>query len=103
MESASWSTLGRLEYGPARHFRGLTVLPMVTPDACSPQPEYVMLDQALKDGSCRIGEVSAEGHVPELLLTNDGERPVFLLDGEEVLGAKQNRIVNLSILAPGRS
>jgi hypothetical protein len=29
---------------------------------------------------------------------NKGNRPVLMLDGEELIGAKQNRIVNLSIL-----
>jgi hypothetical protein len=29
---------------------------------------------------------------------NDGVRPVLLLDGEEVIGAKQNRIINLTVL-----
>jgi hypothetical protein len=27
-----------------------------------------------------------------------GERPVLLLDGEELVGAKQNRVLNLSVL-----
>jgi hypothetical protein len=31
---------------------------------------------------------------------NEGHRPVFLLDGEELVGAKQNRVVNISVLAP---
>jgi ARG and Rhodanese-Phosphatase-superfamily-associated Protein domain len=48
----------------------------------------------------RIVEVSEGGHVPELKIVNEGEVPVLLLDGEELLGAKQNRIINLTILAP---
>ncbi len=32
--------------------------------------------------------------------SNKGAKPVFILDGEELLGAKQNRVVNLSILVP---
>jgi hypothetical protein len=38
--------------------------------------------------------------VPELRLENQGDQPVFLLDGEELIGCKQNRVLNLSILAP---
>jgi len=41
--------------------------------------------------------------VPHLKLFNRSDEEVFLLDGEELVGAKQNRILNLSILVPGRS
>jgi hypothetical protein len=33
-----------------------------------------------------------------LFLKNDGRKPVLLLDGEELVGAKQNRVLNLTIL-----
>ena len=51
-------------------------------------------------GSARVTEVHEAGRVPELKFDNDGERPVLLLDGEELAGAKQNRVLNLTILAP---
>ena len=44
--------------------------------------------------------MSESGRVPELTIVNDGPVPVLLLDGEELVGAKQNRIVNLTILVP---
>jgi hypothetical protein len=50
----------------------------------------------------RVTEVSREGSVPDLCLVNDADRPVLLLDGEELRGAKQNRVLNLTILAPAR-
>src|SRR4029450_650275 len=28
--------------------------------------------------------------------------PILMIDGEELVGARQNRILNLSVLAPGR-
>ena len=34
---------------------------------------------------------------------NEGARPVFILDGEELVGAKQNRIVNLSVMIPAKA
>jgi hypothetical protein len=37
------------------------------------------------------------------LLINDNNTPVFLLDGEELLGAKQNRVLNLSIMLAPKS
>jgi hypothetical protein len=44
------------------------------------------------------GAVSEAGSVPELLVKNLAPSPVLILDGEELIGAKQNRIVNLAIL-----
>jgi ARG and Rhodanese-Phosphatase-superfamily-associated Protein domain len=32
-----------------------------------------------------------------------GARPVFVMEGEEVVGAKQNRTINLSILVPAQA
>ena len=40
--------------------------------------------------------------MPELRFENTGERPVLLLDGEQLVGAKQNRALNLTILAPAK-
>jgi hypothetical protein len=62
--------------------------------------DYLTFGEALRAGTCRVTEVSEGGSVPQLLVANTGARPVFLLDGEELVGAKQNRIVNLSILVP---
>ena len=39
----------------------------------------------------RITEVDDEGSVPELRVANLGDRPLLLLDGEQLVGAKQNR------------
>ena len=65
--------------------------------------DYLTLDEAHKDGSASVSEVSESGSVPDLRFLNNGNKPVFLLDGEELLGAKQNRILNLSILVPENS
>ena len=67
------------------------------------QPDYLTLDEALANGTARVEEVGEAGSVPELLFRNDGEKPVLLLDGEELVGAKQNRVLNLSILAPAHA
>ena len=64
------------------------------------EPAYLTLDQALAKGFVRVTEVSEAGSVPTLLVKNAGPQPVLILDGEELVGAKQNRIVNLTILVP---
>ena len=62
-----------------------------------------MLDEALASGLVEITEVSEQGSVPELKFINRGPKPVLIVDGEELLGAKQNRIVNLTILVAANS
>lgn len=64
--------------------------------------DYLMLADAMQHDVVRVSEISDGGRVPELLFENSADLPVLIVDGEELLGAKQNRTVNLSILAPAR-
>lgn len=62
------------------------------------QLDYLLAVEALAAGSLTVTEVSQGGTVPELLAHNEAARMVLLLDGEELVGAKQNRILNTSVL-----
>lgn len=93
--------LSVLSIGDPTIHEGLTMFPVLGPDA--PATEYSTLDEALAAGLFTVTEVSAEGHVPQLRVKNSADAPVLLLDGEELVGAKQNRILNLTILVPSRS
>jgi len=64
----------------------------------SDQLNYLLLEEALDSGSLEIGEVSEMGNVNTVIITNMSGKPVLILDGEEILGAKQNRMVNATIL-----
>ena len=55
------------------------------------------LDEALA-GGLEISEVDEAGDVGELAVRNPLPRGVLLYDGEELVGAKQNRILNVSVL-----
>ena len=88
----------RVEFGPIASFANLSVVPLV--DATEQDAGYLTLDEALAAGAARVTEVSDEGQVSQLFVDVTGERPVLLLDGEELLGAKQNRVANLTILLP---
>ena len=57
----------------------------------------------LASGVSEITEVSANGVVPELRVVNRGLKPTLIIDGEELVGAKQNRVVNLTILVAAQS
>lgn len=123
------SALAAITFAPAVTFENLTMVPLVggKPDPASPasaakrlrrglavagansgageggripDPDYVLLDDALVSAAAEITEVSKNGSVPQLRFVNRGTLPVLIIDGQELLGAKQNRIVNLTILAP---
>ena len=93
--------LGRLAQGTPVTVEALTVTPLLDPTAGVAQ--YLTLQEAIEGGEFAVTEVSSGGEVADLRVVNTGARPVLLLDGEEVLGAKQNRVVNLSIMVPPRS
>jgi len=91
-------TLGGLTLGEPAVHRNLAVFPLMGGSAG--KPPYHTLREALDAGTVTVTEVSEGGNVPRLALENRGERPVLVIDGEELVGAKQNRVLNLTILAP---
>lgn len=112
--------LDRLEQvtvGEPVTFRNLTMLPLLNRPAVA-QPEgaphqregvdgpegcaYRTLEEALAAGEVEVGE-HRRGRISRLRLVNRGDQPVLLLDGELLVGARQNRVVNLSLLAPARA
>ena len=86
-------------FGPVSEFQNLSIVPLLS--ATERDVEYLTLDEALAGGWAQITEVSDAGQVSELKVVVNGDRPVLLVDGEELVGAKQNRILNLSLLVPG--
>jgi hypothetical protein len=102
MDKLISNTLTSTTLGDPSTCDSISMFPLLGGPEADAQPFYLTLDQAIGDGWTEITEVSEQGSVPELRVTNKGAKPVFILDGEELLGAKQNRIVNLSILLPVR-
>jgi hypothetical protein len=84
---------------PVMH-RGIVVAPLFP--RRQPRAEYITLEEAIPLG-LRVTEIDAAGSVPELLAKNPLDSNVLLYDGEELVGAKQNRILNISVLLPGVS
>jgi len=60
--------------------------------------DYLSLSQALQDNLLEISEIGNNGSVPEVAVINNSDKLILLLDGEELIGAKQNRVVNTTIL-----
>jgi hypothetical protein len=84
---------------PVEH-RGIVVAPLFP--RRDPVAAYITLDEALPQG-LRIAETSESGSVPELVVQNPLAERVLLYDGEELVGAKQNRILNVSVLVEAKS
>lgn len=89
-----------LQLGEPVEHRGIAVVPLFP--RTQPRAEYVTLDEALPLGF-RVTEVDEAGVVPELLVENPLDLPVLLYDGEELVGAKQDRILNVTVLVAAAS
>ena len=59
---------------------------------------YTTLDEAVASAAVEITEVTPGGSVPHLKVSNRGETKVFVMHGEQLIGAKQNRAVNASVI-----
>jgi hypothetical protein len=94
------TTTETIQIGELVEHRGVVVAPLFP--RRQPRTRYLTLDEALPLGF-RVTEVSAQGSVPELLATNPTDETVLLYDGEELLGAKQNRILNITVLVAPQS
>jgi len=88
--------LDRLEVGRNQTYKNLALYPLLSPYSAG--LEYLLLDEALSESLIEVVEVSEGGSVPELKVINKSDMLVLILDGEELVGAKQNRIVNTTIL-----
>jgi hypothetical protein len=100
MTTISASSKLPFQLGEPRSFGGLTLVPLYSVRV--PQVEYVGLDEASALGLA-VSEVGAAGSVETLLVENPLGAHALLYDGEELIGAKQNRIVAQTILVSAKS
>ncbi len=88
------------ELGEPRLFHGLTILPLFP--ATKPQVEYVGLDEAVSRG-LQVAEVDSAGAVQTLLVDNPLAERVLVYEGEELAGAKQNRVIRGTVLVEAKT
>jgi hypothetical protein len=62
---------------------------------------YVLSDEAVAQGMVTVQEVSESGVIQNLLVDNGGDQPVLFLEGTEIRGGKQARVLNTSVLVAG--
>ncbi len=82
-------------------YQSLAVFPLFAEDQSG--VDYLLADEALAENELSVEEVSETGSVPDLLVDNRSGRRVLFIEGEELVGAKQNRILNASLLVPAHS
>lgn len=96
MDAVIKAHLETIQFGPVQIGKHVAVIP-ITGDSDS-GPQYLTLKEAMDGNFITVSEITESGHVPELKVINRADRPVLLLDGEELAGAKQNRVLNTTIL-----
>src|SRR4051812_23785623 len=64
--------------------------------------EYALGQDAMRHGTLTVGEFGG-GQVRTLLVDNVGDAPVLLVGGEPPRGARQDRVLNVSVLVAARS
>src|SRR5512134_1877418 len=84
----------------AQRHEWLTIHPLLSANATA--LGYDLLADAIAAGTLTITELGS-ATVPELGAVNEGDRDVLILDGEQFIGARQNRMASRSILLPARS
>lgn len=90
-----------VQLGDPLHWRGVGLYPLSWPEH-RPSP-YTLLGEALARHETLVDEISDHGSVPELLVVNRSDRPILIPEGEVLVGAKQNRVVNVTVLVPPKA
>ncbi len=97
--------VGTLEIGTPARAGNLALVPLFARKQVPPgdPPGYLLYQQAQDMGLISIEETSEAGVVGELRVSNRADRPILLVEGEVLLGMKQTRVLNLTILVPAES
>ena len=90
-----------LMLGEPRTRLGLTLVPLFGVEAKAAPHPYVLGAEAMAAGTLLIEE-SGGGEVPRLVVRNTGDLPALLVEGEHLQGARQDRVLNVSVLVAAK-
>ena len=96
MENTLATYLADITIGPEQQYKNMAVFALLANQGAD--VEFITLDEALAQRALVITEINESGRVPELKVVNNSRQKILLLDGEELVGAKQNRVLNVTIL-----
>lgn len=93
--------LKRINIGSPVEYRNLKIYPLEM-TAILKTEDFITLDEAMDKGWLKIREIGS-GNVNQVEIKNNGNVPVFILTGEMITGAKQDRMIKEDILLPSNS
>jgi len=92
------SFAAQLKVGPPRRHEGLTLYPVYADEARVP-PVDLTFDEAMKQGILEIRELTP-AEVNRVRLVSTAKDPIFVMGGEMMTGAKQDRIIGDDMIVP---
>lgn len=91
----------RLQVGPPQRYKSLTLYPVFADEVLVSDVDLT-LDRAMAEGLVEIRELKP-ADVNRVRVRNKGKAPVFIMGGEMLGGAKQDRIVGDDLIVPPKS
>ena len=82
-------------------YKNMTVIGLNIP--VNKNIDLMSLETGLNLGLVEISEIGEEGSVGNVKVINKAVTPLLILDGEEIIGSKQNRVVNATIIIEAKS
>lgn len=101
MEHVMKEKIQNVQLGKGQQFRNVSIYPLFL--EAKAIVDHLVLKEAIETELVVIREVDEGGHVPELVVVNNADKPLLIIDGEELFGAKQNRVLNTTVLLKKKS
>ena len=86
----------KLQFGKEQQINNYTFIPITSSQEYD--FDHIILKKALEDRVVEIAELEDGASVPEVKVYNKSEKFLIIFDGEHLIGAKQNRIVNKTVI-----
>jgi len=90
-----------LSFGEVQNDKNFSITPIIS--NFPSDLNFITLRLAMEKKRVKVKEVDARGSVPEITVQNLADEYLLIIDGEHLVGAKQNRIVNKTIIIPPKS
>jgi hypothetical protein len=89
--------LQKLSLGTPQELEPYTIYPLCAEEAAPAEPGLLLTHQAMEAQLLEVLE-KGDGEVQELEALNKGDLPVVILEGDTLVGCKQNRVVARSVI-----